>query len=93
MVEVIVRNLDKIEKDGTEIWKVKKLLSKYSSFGQQQVSLNSDNHLVVRLRDEYQEEDIPHREEILIVFNMIETREIVDYLKNTIANTNRKRLQ
>ena len=89
MVEVIVRNLDKIEKDGTEIWKVKKLLSKYFSFGQQQVSLNSDNHLVVRLRDEYQEEDMPHREEILIVFNMIETREIVDYLKNTIANTKR----
>ena len=89
MVEVIVRNLEKIEKDGTEIWKVKKLLSKYFSFGQQQVSLNSDNHLVVRLRDEYQEEDTPREEEILIVFNMIETREIVDYLKNTIANTKR----
>jgi len=85
MVEVIVRNLEKIEKDETEIWKVKKLFSKYFSFGQVQTSLNSDGHLVVRLRDEKHIEK-PSVEEVLIVFNILETKGIVEYVKSAIAD-------
>ena len=64
MVEVIVRNLEKIEKDETEIWKVKKLF---------------------RLRDKKPMEDTSV-EEVLIVFNILETKEIVEYVKNVIAD-------
>jgi len=85
VVEVIVRNLEKIEKDETEIWKVKKLFSKYFSFGQIQTSLNSNGHLVIRLRDKKPMEDTSV-EEVLIVFNILETKEIVEYVKNVIAD-------
>ena len=86
VVEVIVRNLEKIEKDETEIWKVKKIFSKYFSFGQVQTSLNSHGHLVVRLRNENYMEEKPSIEEVLIVFNIRETKDITEYLKNSIAD-------
>jgi len=86
MVEVIVRNLEKIEKDETEIWKVKKVFSKYFSFGQVQTSFNSSGHLVVRLRNENYMEEKPLVEEVLIVFNIRETRNIIEYLKHDIAD-------
>ena len=86
MVEVIVRNLEKIEKDETEIWKVKKLFSKYFSFGQIQTSLNSDSHLVVRLRQENYMEEKPSIEEVLVVFSITETKDIIGYVKSAIAD-------
>ena len=86
MVEVIVRNLEKIEKDETEIWKVKKVFSKYFSFGQVQTSLNSHGHLVVRLMNENYMEEKPSVEEILIVFSITETKDIVGYVKSIVAD-------
>ena len=86
MVEVIVRNLEKIEKDETEVWKVKKLLSKYFTFGNVQTSFNSHGHLVVRLRQENYMEEKPSVEEILIVFSITETKDIVDYVKSIVAD-------
>ena len=70
MVEVIIRNLEKIENDETEVWKVKKILSKYFTFGNVQTSLNSHGHLVVRLMNENYMEEKPSVEEILIVFSI-----------------------
>ena len=86
MVEVIVRNLEKIENDETEVWKVKKLLSKYFTFGNVQTSLNSHGHLVVRLRQENYMEEKPSVEEILIVFSITETKDIVGYVKSIVAD-------
>jgi len=86
MVEVIVRNLEKIENDETEVWKVKKLLSKYFTFGNVQTSLNSHGHLVVRLMNENYMEEKPSVEEILIVFSITETKDIVGYVKSIVAD-------
>ena len=86
MVEVIVRNLEKIENDETEVWKVKKIFSKYFSFGRVQTSLNSHGHLVVRLRQENYMEEKPSVEEILIVFSITETKDIVGYVKSIVAD-------
>ena len=86
MVEVIVRNLEKIEKDETEVWKVKKILSKYFTFGNVQTSLNSHGHLVVRLMNENYMEEKPSVEEILIVFSITETKDIVGYVKSIVAD-------
>jgi len=79
VVEVIVRKLKEVKKDETEVWEMKKILAEYFGRTDTQVSINSWGHLVVRL---IKSED----EEILVVFNVLETREIAQYIKKVIAN-------
>jgi len=79
VVDVIVRKLKEVKKDGTEVWEIKKILAEYFRRSDVQVSINSWGHLVVRL---IKSED----EEILVVFNVLETREIAQYIKKVIAN-------
>lgn len=85
MVEVVVRELEKTEEDGTEVWKVKKLLSEYYWPQQVQVSFNSWEHLVIRFSDEQLKTDDEgnvrkEAKDVLIVFDKQTTLQILKFL-------------
>ncbi|NJE27034.1 hypothetical protein E3E22_10520 [Thermococcus sp. MV5] len=77
MVEVIVREKVKEEKDGTEVWRNKKILSEYFSLSDNiQVGYNNFGHLIVRLwHNEEKSKDI------VIVFDKAETYELSQFVR------------
>ncbi len=85
MVEVIVRKLDKVEGD-TEVWTVQKVFSAYFGFGSVQVGLNSYGHLVVRLFEDNYVADNSQKKEVLVVFGISESKEIVEYIKKMVSD-------